>query len=183
MFCRKLCKDGLTSTFSAFRFPCGDKSSVQGFQFSVLKFCSFQSASFEVSSLLGLGPLLILYQCQCSYGDFGCKYSEFRQDDIIYIIYISSNRMTNTWLTKKFGHKKIAFHLRLLLKYPMSCAPPPHVFQLSACPPHTSSSLFNRSPTPKKEQKYHGISEILFLWATSQTPKKDPESCRKGLFT
>ena len=38
--------------FSAFRFPHGDKSSVQGFQFSVLKFFRFQSASFEVSSLL-----------------------------------------------------------------------------------------------------------------------------------
>ena len=40
--------------FSAFRFPHGDKSSVQGFQFSVLKFFRFQSASFEVSSLLYL---------------------------------------------------------------------------------------------------------------------------------
>ena len=38
--------------FSAFRFPHGDKSSVQGFQFSVLKFFCFQSASFDVSSLL-----------------------------------------------------------------------------------------------------------------------------------
>ena len=38
--------------FSAFRFPHGDKSSVQGFQFSVLKFFRFQSASFEVSSSL-----------------------------------------------------------------------------------------------------------------------------------
>ena len=52
MICRKLFKDGLTSIFSAFRIPYGDKSSVQGFQFSVLKFCQFQSASFEVSSLL-----------------------------------------------------------------------------------------------------------------------------------
>ena len=49
MICRKL-KDSLTSTFSAFRFPCGNKSSVQGFQFYVLKFCRFQSASSKVSS-------------------------------------------------------------------------------------------------------------------------------------
>ena len=37
--------------FSAFRFPHGDKSSVQGFQSCVFKFCSFQSASSKVSSL------------------------------------------------------------------------------------------------------------------------------------
>ena len=49
---RKLFKHGLTSIFSVFRIPHGDKSSVQGFQFSVLKFCRLQSASFEVSSLL-----------------------------------------------------------------------------------------------------------------------------------
>mgnify|MGYP001458179571 CR=1 FL=1 len=52
MICRKLFKDGLTSIFSVFRIPHGDKSSVQGFQSSVLKFCRLQSASFEVSSLL-----------------------------------------------------------------------------------------------------------------------------------
>ena len=39
MICRKLFKDGLTSIFSVFRIPHGDKSSVQGFQFSVMKFC------------------------------------------------------------------------------------------------------------------------------------------------
>ena len=53
MICRKLFKDGLTSIFSVFRIPHGDKSSVQGFQSSVLKFCRLQSASFEVSSLFG----------------------------------------------------------------------------------------------------------------------------------
>ena len=52
MICRKLFKHGLTSIFSVFRIPHGDKSSVQGFQSSVLKFCRLQSASFEVSSLL-----------------------------------------------------------------------------------------------------------------------------------
>ena len=31
--CKKLFRDGLTLTYSAFRFPHGDKSSVQGFQF------------------------------------------------------------------------------------------------------------------------------------------------------
>ena len=51
IICRKLFKDGPSSTFTAFRNPCGDKSSVQGFQFYVLKFCCFQSASSKVSSL------------------------------------------------------------------------------------------------------------------------------------
>ena len=51
MICRKMFKDGLTLTCSAFRFPCGDQSCVQDFQFHVLKFCRFQSASSKVSSL------------------------------------------------------------------------------------------------------------------------------------
>ena len=51
MICRKLFKDGLTSIFSVFRILHGDKSSVQGFQFSVMKFCCLQSAFFEVGGL------------------------------------------------------------------------------------------------------------------------------------
>ena len=45
--CRKLFKDGLTLTYSAFRFPHGDKSSVQGFQFYVLKFFPLSKRIFE----------------------------------------------------------------------------------------------------------------------------------------
>ena len=51
MICRKLFKDGPTSTYTAFCFSCGDKSSVQSFQLYVLKFCRFQRASSKVSSL------------------------------------------------------------------------------------------------------------------------------------
>ena len=46
MICRKL-KDSLTSTFSAFRFPCGDKSSVQGFQFLRVEVLPLSKRIFE----------------------------------------------------------------------------------------------------------------------------------------
>ena len=44
---RKLFKDGITLTCSAFRFPHGGKSSVQGFQFYVLKFFLLSKRIFE----------------------------------------------------------------------------------------------------------------------------------------
>ena len=47
MICRKLFKGDPTSTYTVFRFPCGDKSSVQGFQFHVLKFFPFSKRIFE----------------------------------------------------------------------------------------------------------------------------------------
>ena len=50
--------------FSAFRCPHEDKSSVQGFQFCVLKFFRFQSASFEVSSLFIAVQIFWLYTCK-----------------------------------------------------------------------------------------------------------------------
>ena len=37
IICRKLFKDDLTLSFSAFRFPHGDKSSVKGFHFATFK--------------------------------------------------------------------------------------------------------------------------------------------------
>ena len=44
---RKLFKVGLTLTCSAFRFPHGDESSVQGFQFYVLKYFPLSKRIFE----------------------------------------------------------------------------------------------------------------------------------------
>ena len=56
--CSKMAKLRL---FSAFRFPCGDKSSVQGFQFYELKFCCFQSASSKVSSLFRMALSISIF--------------------------------------------------------------------------------------------------------------------------
>ena len=67
------------------------------------------------------------------------------------------------------GCKKIWLALSTTVKCPMSRERSPHVFQASICPPHTSP-LFNRSPTPKEDQKYQGISFNFFLWTTSKTP-------------
>ena len=47
MICRKLFKVGPTSNYTVFRLPCGDKSSVQGFQFYVLKFFPLSKRIFE----------------------------------------------------------------------------------------------------------------------------------------
>ena len=58
VICRKLFKDGLTLTFSAFRFPLGDKSSVQGFQFYVLKFFPLSKRILEGFELVSLGMSL-----------------------------------------------------------------------------------------------------------------------------
>ena len=54
MICRKMFKDGLTSTFSAFRFPHGDKSSMQGFQFYILKLFPLSNRTFEGFELVVL---------------------------------------------------------------------------------------------------------------------------------
>ena len=54
MICRKLFKGDPTSTYTVFRFPCGDKSSVQGFQFHVLKFFPFSKRIFEGFELVTL---------------------------------------------------------------------------------------------------------------------------------
>ena len=63
-------KDGLTLTCSAFRFPHGDKSSVQGFQFYVLKFFPLSKRIFEgfelvlfcLVHLLLLGTLVLKWR-------------------------------------------------------------------------------------------------------------------------
>ena len=53
MICRKLFKVGPTSNYTVFRLPCGDKSSVQGFQFYVLKFFLLSKRIFEGFELVG----------------------------------------------------------------------------------------------------------------------------------
>ena len=44
---QKKFKVGPTSNYTVFRLPCGDKSSVQGFQFYVLKFFPLSKRIFE----------------------------------------------------------------------------------------------------------------------------------------
>ena len=56
--CRKLFKDGLTLTCSAFRFLHGDKSSVQGFQVYVLKFFPISKRIFEGFELVEIWQTL-----------------------------------------------------------------------------------------------------------------------------
>ena len=62
-------RDGLTSIFSAFRIPYGDKSSVQGFQFSVLKFCRLSKRIFRGFELVSFFSshffIISSFRCIC----------------------------------------------------------------------------------------------------------------------
>ena len=68
--CRKLFKDGLTFTCSAFRFPHGNKSSVQGFQFYVLKFFPLSKRIFEGFELVCIFLIFLEQDPRFLHGEF-----------------------------------------------------------------------------------------------------------------